>query len=229
MRQGKEKKKKPSTYILDSSQDTHFVWVASLFTMQTLQAHVPAAFVGGFIPAAAQLKPPEGIIVLGSSVLAATVGAVSFGAGAESGRGSSQETHLILAVSLSTMQTVHLHVPGVFVGSFIPAAAQLKPTVGAAGFGDSDTAEGRVVVPFVAESGRGSSHETHLALVASLLTMQTPHVHEPVTLTGVFIPAASQLKPEEAGFAPKVNAKVGREDKSAAKAALRSLAYFQGD
>jgi hypothetical protein len=98
--------------------------------------------------------------------------------------------------------------------------------VGTAGLGDSNIAAGIVVVPFVADSGRGSSHETHLDLAASLLTMQTPHVHEPTGFVGSFIPAASQLKPVEAGFAPKMNGKVGREDESATKATLRSLAWF---
>jgi hypothetical protein len=56
---------------------------------------------------------------------------------------------------------------------------------------------GTVVVPFVADSGRGSSHETY-------------------------------SKPAEAGFTPKMNANVGREDESATKAALRSSACFGG-
>lgn len=109
-----------------------------------------------------------------------------------------------------TMQTLQAHVPGALVGALTPAAAQLKPPVGAAAFG--------------ADSGRGSLHDTHLALEASLLTMQTPHDHEPTAFVGGFIPAASQLKPVEAGFAPKVNANVGREYESVTKASLRSLA-----
>ena len=56
--------------------------------MQTLQVHVPGAFVGIFIPAAAQLNPPDG-----------WGGSCTTSAGAElpvsiSGLGSSQETHL---------------------------------------------------------------------------------------------------------------------------------------
>jgi len=56
--------------------------------MQTLQVHVPAAFVGTFIPAAAQLNPPDGGVT----------GLVGSGAklyvARSSGFGSSQETHL---------------------------------------------------------------------------------------------------------------------------------------
>ena len=147
-------------------------------------------------------------------------------AGAESGCGSPQETHFILSELLSSMQTLHDHVPGAFVGTFSPAAPQLKPPVGTAGLEDSDIAAGPVVVPFVADSGRGSSHDTHLVLAASLLTEQRPHVHEPMAFVGGFIPAAFQLKPAEAGFAPKMNPNVGREDDSATKATPRSLTWF---
>jgi hypothetical protein len=86
-----------------------------------------------------------------------------------------------------------------------------------------------VVVPFVVESGRGSSHAGHLDLATSLLSMHTPHVQDPAATAGRFIPAALQSKPTEAGFAPKENANVGREDGFAAKAALRSLAWLKGD
>ena len=186
----------------------------SLSAIQTLQVHVPGAFVGTLSPAAAQLKPPEG----------------SASSEESAGRGPSQETHLALAASLSTMQTVHVHVPGAFVGALIPAAAQLKPSVGAAGFGSSDTVAGTVVVPFVvAESGRGSSHEMHLDLEASLLTMQVPQAQEPGAVVGGFTPAASQLKPTEADFAPGVNVNAGREEGPATEAALRSLACLGGD
>jgi hypothetical protein len=220
----KRKEKRHRPYALGSSQETHFVLVASLSTMQTLQVHVPGAFVGNLSPAAAQLNPPNGAIgSLGSSGVD-----VEPEAGAVLGRGSSQEAHLVLVASLSTMQTRHVHVPGAFVGSLSPAAAQLKPPVGAAGLGGSGTAKDTVDVPFEMESGRGSSHETHLVLAASLLTMQTPQVHEPAAFTGGFVPAASQLKPTEAGLAPNVNVNVGREDDSAAKAAPRSLASFKG-
>jgi len=205
-----------------SSQEAHFVLVASLSTMQTLQAHVPGAFVSTLSPAAPQLNPPDGTTGgLGSADPAVE-------AGAESGRGSSQEAHLVLVPSLSTMQTLHDHVPGAFVGTLSPATVQLKPPVNAAGLGGSGTIEATVDVPFEAASGRGSSHETHLVLAASLLTMHTPHVHEPAAFTEGFTPAASQLKPVEADFAPNVNVNVGREDDSVAKAALRSLACFKG-
>jgi len=205
-----------------------------LSTIQTLQVHVPGAFIGIFSPAAAQLKPPDGIVIagLGSSAAAVSAGAVSFfgaRAGAESSRGSSQETHFVLMASLSTIQTLHVHVPGAFVGALSPAAAQLKPPAGAAGLGSSGIVAGAVAAPFIAESARGSSHEMHLDWAASLSTMQVPHVQEPAALAGRFIPAPSQLKPTEAGFAPKVNANVGREDGSAVKAVLRSLACLKGD
>jgi len=120
------------------------------------------------------------------------------------------------------MQTLHAHVPGAFVGIFIPAAAQLKPPLVVVTTG-SDTA-----ALFVVESGRGSSHAAHLTLAALLLTMQVLHVHEPVTFAGAFIPAASQLKaPGAADFAPtKMNENTGREDGPAAEAALRSLSCF---
>jgi hypothetical protein len=62
--------------------------------MQTLQVHIPGAFVGIFIPAAAQLNPPDSAGLAGS-------GAVMV----RSGFGSSQEIHLTRAASLSTMQT----------------------------------------------------------------------------------------------------------------------------
>jgi len=181
--------------------------------MQTLHVHVPGALLGALSPAASQLKPPDEFVVA---------------VGADAGRGSSQEAHFVFTASLSTMQTLHDHVPGAFVGALSPAAAQSKTPVGAAGLSDSDIAAGTaVVLPFVAEdSGRGSSHATHLVLAESLLTIQTSHFHEPLGAFGGFIPAASQLKPAEleAGFAPRVNANVGSEDESATKAALRSLA-----
>lgn len=126
------------------------------------------------------------------------------------------------------MQTLHAHVPGAFVGIFIPAAAQLKPlVVGAVGLKGSDTAAG--ATPFVVEpSGRGSSHATHFTLAPSLLTMQVPHVHKLVAFAGGFIPAASQLKAPGADFAPnpRMNENTGREDGSAAQAVLRSLSCF---
>lgn len=219
----KRKEKRHHPYALGSSQETHFVLVASLSTMQTLQLHVPGAFVGNLSPAAAQLNPPNGTTGgLGSSDVDVEE------AGAVLGRGSSQEAHLVLVASLSTMQIRHVHVPGAFVGTLSPAAAQLKLPVGAAGLGGSGTAIDTVDVPFEVESGRGSSHETHLVLEASLLTMHTPQVHEPAAFTGGFVPAASQLKPTEAGLAPNVNVNVGREDDSAAKAAPRSLTSFKG-
>jgi hypothetical protein len=193
--------------------------------MHSLQVHVPGAFVGTLSPAAAQLKPLEGTTggFRGSSP---TVGAVLVVA--ESGRGSSQETHLVLAASLSTMQTLHVHVPGAFIGALSPAAAQLKPAVGATGLGGSDTASGPVL--FGIKSCRGSSHETHFTLAESLGTKQPPHIHDPGAFTGCFIPAASQLKLVGAGadLAPKVNANVGRDVESASEAAPRSLAWFRG-
>jgi hypothetical protein len=141
--------------------------------------------------------------------------------------GSSQAAHFVLVISLSTMQTLHFHVPGAFVGASSPAADQLKPPVGAAGLEDPDIAAGVVVVvvPFVAaDSGRGSSHAPHLVLTELLLIIQTGHFHESVDFIGAFIPAAPQLKPVEAGFAPNTNANIGSEDESATKAAPRSLA-----
>jgi hypothetical protein len=141
--------------------------------------------------------------------------------------GSSQAAHFALVTSLSTMQTLHFHVPGAFVGALSPEADQLKPPVGAAGFEDPNIAADAVVVvvPFVAaDSGRGSSHALHLVLAELLLIIQTGHFHESAAFIGAFIPAASQLKPVDAGFAPKINANVGSEDESATKAAPRSLA-----
>jgi len=181
-----------------------------LSAIQTLQVHVPGAFVGTLSPAAAQLKPPD-----------------SAGSDEESeGRGSSQEMHLVLAASLFALQTLHVHVPGGFVGAFIPAASQSKPPP-PEGKGTSAAA---VVVPFVvADSGRGSSHEMHLDLEASLGTMQVPHTQEPAAVAGGFIPAASQLKPTGADFAPGVNVNAGREEGPATEAALRSLACLEGD
>lgn len=78
-------------YALGSSQEIHLVLVGSLSTMQTLQVHVPAAFVGTFTPAAAQLNPPDGATGLGGSGIAATGAELFVG---RSGFGSSQETHL---------------------------------------------------------------------------------------------------------------------------------------
>src|SRR6266850_151361 len=201
MRQGKKKKKAPLPYAFGSSQETHFVSVAPLSTIQTLQVHVPGAFVGNLSPAAAQLKPPDGITGLRGPAAAVSVGAIPC-------RGPSQEAHSVIAASLSTLSP----------------AAQFKP-----GLKSSGTTAGTVVVPFVAESGRGSSQETHLDSLASLVTIQVPHVQEPVAFTGGLISAASQSKPTEAGFAPTVNANVGRDDGSTAEAAVRSLACFKGD
>jgi len=215
MRRGK--KKETSPYALGPSQEAQLVLVASLSTIQTLQVHVSGAFVGNLSPAAAQLKPPEDIAGSGAKVEESE------------GFASSQEMHLVLAESLSAMQTLHVHVPGVFVGALSPAAAQLKPPVGAAGLGSSDTAAGTAVVPIVAaESGRDSSHETHLELEASLLSIQVPHTQEPVAFAGGFSPAASQLKPTEAGFAPGANVNAGREEGPATEAALRSLTCLKG-
>jgi hypothetical protein len=191
----KRKKKRPSPYAFGSSQDTHFVLVTSLSTIQTLQVHVPGAFVGSLSPEAAQLKPPDGITGLGGSAAAVSAGAMP-----------SQEAHSAVAASLR------------------PAAAQSEP-----GLKSSGTAAGTVVVPFFAEFGRGSSQETHLDSLAPLVTIQVPHVHEPVAFTGGLTPAASQSKPTEAGFAPTANANVGRDDGSTAEAAVRSLACLKGD
>jgi len=141
--------------------------------------------------------------------------------------GSSQAAHFVLVTSLSSIQTLHFHVPGAFVGALIPAADQLKPPLGAAGFENPDIAAGAsmVVGPFVAaDSGRGSSHAPHLVLSELLLIIQTGHFHESAAFIGAFIPAAPQLKPVDAGLAPKTNANVGSEDESATKAAPRSLA-----
>jgi len=215
MRRGK--KKETSPYALGSSQETQLVLVGSLSTIQTLQVHVPGVFVGNLSPAAAQLKPPEDIAGSGAKVEELE------------GFGSSQETHLLFAESLSTMQALHVHVPGAFVGALSPAAAQLKPPVGAASLGSSDTVAGTAVVPIVAaESDRGSSHETHSDLEASLLSIQVRHTQEPVAFAGGFSPAASQLKPTEAGFAPEANVNAGREEGPATEAALRSLACLNG-
>jgi hypothetical protein len=211
-----ERKKNISPYDLGSSQATHFVLVTSLFNMQTVQVHVPGGLLGALSPAAPQLNTPDGF-----------VGAVPPVAGAEAGRGSSQEAHFAFEGSLSTIQTSHFHVPGAFVGALTPAADQLKLPVGAAGFENPDIAVGAVVlaVLFVAaDSGRGSSHALHLVLADLLLSIQTGHFHESADFVGAFIPAASQLKPVDAGFAPMTNVNVGSENGSAAKAAPRSLA-----
>lgn len=205
-------------YAFGSSQEIHLALAGSLSTMHTLQVHVPGAFVGTFIPAAAQLNPPDCTAVAGAELLVS-----------RSGFGSSQETHLTRAASLSTMQTLHNQVPGAFVGTFIPAAAQSKPLVGAAaGLLRSSGAVEGAAAAFVVESGRGSSHAMHLTLAASLLTMQVPHVHEPAAFAGIFIPAASQSKATGAAadLAPKVNGNTKRKDGSAAAAALRSLSCF---
>jgi len=119
---------------------------------------------------------------------------------------------------------LHDHVPGAFVGIFIPAADQLKPLVGAASLRGSDA--GADAELFVVESGRGSSHAAHLILAASLLTIQVPHVHELAAFAGGLIPAASQLKAPVVDFAPKVKENTGREDGSANEAVLRSLSCF---
>lgn len=180
--------------------------------MQTLQVQVPGALLGAFIPAAPQLNPPDGF-----------VGAVLPAVGAEASRGSSQEAHFVFAESLSTIQTSHFQVPGAFVGALSPAADQSKPPVGAAGFEDPTGAVG-VVLFVAADSGRGSSHALHLVLVELLLIIQTEHFHESVAFIGAFVPAASQLKPVDAGLAPKTKAKVGSKDESVTNATPRSLA-----
>jgi hypothetical protein len=136
------------------------------------------------------------------------------------------------------MHTLQVHVPGAFVGALAPAAAQLKPTVGATG-GSLGGSSPAVDVP--TEFGRGSSQEAHLDLAASLSTMQTLHVHVPGAFVGALSPAPAQLKPTvgaagglggsdtasgPAGFAPRVNANVGSEDESEIQATSRSLAWF---
>jgi len=113
---------------LGSSQETHLTRAASLSTMQTLHDQVPGAFVGIFIPAAAQLKPLVGAaadLLRGSGTIE---GAAAAALAVESGRGSSQATHLTLAASLLTMQVPHVHEPAAFAGGFIPAASQSKAT-----------------------------------------------------------------------------------------------------
>lgn len=104
------KKKKALPYALGSSQAAHFVLVISLFTMQTLQAHVPGALLGALSPAASQLNPPDGF-----------PGAVP--PAADSGRGSSHAAHLVWAELLLIIQTGHCHESA----AFIPRASQLKP------------------------------------------------------------------------------------------------------
>lgn len=138
--------------------------------------------------------------------------------------GSSQAAHFALVTSLSTLQTLHVHVPGALLGTLSPAADQLKPPVGVAGLEGPDVAAGAAAAFVALDAGRGSSHALHLVLAELLLIIQTGQFHESAAFKGAFIPTASQLKPVDAGFAPMANAKVGSKDESATKAALRSLA-----
>ena len=95
--------------------------------MQVEHFHPPTGAEGGFIPAAAQLNPPEGtegaesvesvdeeVEAVGKAVVV----------GFEPGLGSSQATHLSAVPELLTIHTEQLHP---IEGGFIPAAAQLNP------------------------------------------------------------------------------------------------------
>jgi hypothetical protein len=90
---------------------------------------------------------------------------------------------------LDNMQVPHVH-PLVACG-FMPAAAQLKPVVGAVA---GEGAEGGAAF---AAPGRGSSQAAHCVASVLLGTIQVPHVH-PLAALG-FIPAAAQSKPAAAG------------------------------
>lgn len=80
----------------------------------------PDGFVGGLIPAAAQLNPEDACSDL----------ALAFAAGF----GASQTVHFSVALAgFESMHCEHDQVsPAAFAGGFIPAAAQLKPVVSGA-------------------------------------------------------------------------------------------------
>ena len=107
--------------------------------MQVEHFHPPTGAEGGFIPAAAQLNPPEGTEGAESveSVEEEEVEAVGKAVvvGFEPGLGSSQATHLSAVPELLTIHMEQLHPTD---GGFIPAAAQLNPPDDDADVDDDD-------------------------------------------------------------------------------------------
>ena len=113
-----------------ASQTVHFSVAEAAFCNMHV-SHVqspPDAAVACFIPAAAQLNPPEGTEGAESVESVEEEEAEAVGkavmVGFEPGLGSSQATHLSAVPELLTIHTEQLHPTE---GGFIPAAAQLNP------------------------------------------------------------------------------------------------------
>jgi len=140
----------------------------------------PADTVGAFIPAAAQLNPPEGAFGIWKVGKVGALGIEGFVL--EFGVGLSQAMHLAASAELVTIQVLQLHDPALEVGCFIPAAAQLNPVFGGSG------AAGL-------EDGFGVSQAAHLSASSLFEIMQVLQVQEPLFVIGGFMPAADQSNP----------------------------------
>lgn len=93
------------------------------------------------------------------------------------------------------MHVEQLQSPADTVGTFAPAAAQLKPPVGAFGIWKVGKVGALGIEGVDLELGAGLSQATHLVALSELAIMQVPQLHDPVLEVGCFIPAAAQSKP----------------------------------
>jgi hypothetical protein len=124
--------------------------------------------------------------------------------GTELGLSASQAMQWSASGLLSTVHIEHVQVPGVFVGSLSPAAAQLKATgvaLSGAGAGMSagivgDIGGGAEAGADAAASGLGASHTEHLLRVSFVLQLQRVYVHSHTTGVLGFNSAAAQSKGE---------------------------------
>lgn len=114
-----------------ASHTMHFVALAGLLSIHVPHVHdaLLERVVGGFIPAAAQLKPPLEAELAGSGA-----GALGGREDAAPGRGASQIVHFSSALAgFWSEHSEHVHVDPLDASGFLrPAAAQLNPaTLGA--------------------------------------------------------------------------------------------------
>jgi len=120
----------------------------------------------------------------------------------ELGLSASQAMQWSASGLLSMVHIEQFQVPGGFVGSLSPAAAQLKATgvaLSGAGAGMSAGIVGDIggraeVEADAAASGLGASHTEHLLRVSFVLQLQTVQVHSPAAGVLGFNPAAAQSK-----------------------------------
>jgi len=131
MRLQDEQTRSQEKRVIGVSQAWHLDSDFSLEIAHTEQTHWSVLTEGIFMPAAAKSKPLTGT----AGGLDATAGGVNGGAaGAESpcGVGASHAAHFEADNGFVTMQSEHVHVSFLGVGTFIPAAAKSNPFNGGA-------------------------------------------------------------------------------------------------